>query len=73
MPCELRYDRLSHSIPHDISRNFPIKIQELFFIVSGTVAVYTDGGDEVAHLCDGNLFGEMAFLLFDENFVRICS
>lgn len=49
-----------------------LKIQKLYLIVSGTVAVYTDDGDEVAHLHDGNIFGETAFLLFDETQVRWC-
>lgn len=41
-------------------------------IVSGTVAVYTPEGNEVAHLAqDGNMFGEMAFFLVDENYVRL--
>jgi CRP-like cAMP-binding protein len=43
--------------------------QKLYLIVSGTVAVYTELGDEVAHLHDANMFGEIAFLLHDANYV----
>jgi CRP-like cAMP-binding protein len=46
-------------------------MQKLYLIVSGTIAVYTEDGIEVAHLHDGNMFGEAGFLLFDESFVRI--
>jgi CRP-like cAMP-binding protein len=45
--------------------------QKLYLIVSGTVAVYTEDGVEVAHLCDANMFGEIAFLLHDEDNVRV--
>lgn len=43
--------------------------QKLFLIVSGTVAVYTEDGEETAHLIDGNMFGETAFLHYDESSV----
>lgn len=45
-------------------------LQKLYLIVSGTVAVYTNDGDEVAHLKDGNMFGEVEFLHIDEDNVR---
>jgi signal-transduction protein with cAMP-binding, CBS, and nucleotidyltransferase domain len=37
--------------------------QKLFFIVYGTVAVYQCNGEEVIHLKDGNMFGELDFFL----------
>lgn len=36
--------------------------QKLYMIVHGTVASYTEHGDEVSHLHDGNMFGELEFL-----------
>jgi len=44
-------------------------LQKLFLILSGTVAVYTNDGEEVAHLSDGSMFGESAFLHYDEDIV----
>jgi signal-transduction protein with cAMP-binding, CBS, and nucleotidyltransferase domain len=46
-------------------------MQKLYLIASGTVAVYTEDGDEVLHLHDTNSFGEIPFLLHDENYVRL--
>lgn len=43
--------------------------QKLFLIVSGTVAVYDEDGVEIAHLYDKSIFGETAFLHYDEKFV----
>lgn len=37
--------------------------------MNGTVAVYTESGEELLHLHDGNMFGETAFLVYDENYV----
>ncbi|KAG5677644.1 hypothetical protein PVAND_007385 [Polypedilum vanderplanki] len=36
--------------------------QKLYFIVYGTVAIYTQDGRELAHLYDGNMFGENEFI-----------
>jgi signal-transduction protein with cAMP-binding, CBS, and nucleotidyltransferase domain len=38
----------------------------MYLIVHGTVAVYTRDGDELGHLVDGNIFGEIEFLQFLE-------
>lgn len=48
---------------------FWFRKQKLHFIVSGTVAVYNEEGDELAHLHDGNMFGEVAFLLSETDYV----
>lgn len=45
-------------------------MQKLFLILTGTVAVYTEAGEEVLHLHDGNMFGETAFLVYDEKYVN---
>lgn len=36
--------------------------QKLYLIAHGTVASYTDDGEELNHLHDGNIFGEIEFL-----------
>ncbi|KAJ8674391.1 hypothetical protein QAD02_005653 [Eretmocerus hayati] len=38
----------------------------LYFIASGTVAVYTSLGKEVCHLTDGSYFGEIALVMENE-------
>lgn len=43
--------------------------QKLYFIVCGTVAVYTDEGSEITHLYDGDMFGELEFLQYRETAV----
>ncbi|XP_070501527.1 potassium/sodium hyperpolarization-activated cyclic nucleotide-gated channel 4-like [Chironomus tepperi] len=50
-----------------ISRNDYNGGQKLYYIVLGTVAVYTQEGNETAHLYDGNMFGEMEFLQYRES------
>ncbi|XP_014218369.1 potassium/sodium hyperpolarization-activated cyclic nucleotide-gated channel 1-like [Copidosoma floridanum] len=41
--------------------------EHLFFIGSGTVAVYTSLGKEVCHLEDGSYFGEIALVMENEH------
>lgn len=41
--------------------------QKLYIIGTGTVAIYSHEGEEIAHLSDGNMFGETAFLHHDQN------
>ncbi|KAK4885905.1 hypothetical protein RN001_002176 [Aquatica leii] len=43
----------------------------MFFIASGTVAVYTSSGREICHLEDGAHFGEIALVMRDE--LRVAS
>ncbi|KAL7052851.1 hypothetical protein ACKWTF_005035 [Chironomus riparius] len=50
-----------------ISRNDFNHGQKLYFIVHGTVAVYTKDGNEMAHLYDRNMFGAMEFLQYRES------
>ncbi|KYQ60087.1 Potassium/sodium hyperpolarization-activated cyclic nucleotide-gated channel 4 [Trachymyrmex zeteki] len=38
----------------------------MYFIASGTVAIYTSTGKEVCHLEDGAYFGEIALVMLDE-------
>jgi signal-transduction protein with cAMP-binding, CBS, and nucleotidyltransferase domain len=45
--------------------------QKLYLIVHGTVASYTENGDEVSHLRDGNMFGENKFLQYSKNLVSV--
>lgn len=45
-----------------------IWFQKLYLIVSGTVAVYSEEGEEVAHLHSG-MFGEIAFLINHDDLV----
>lgn len=40
--------------------------QKLYLIVHGTVASYTEDGDEVSHLHDGSLFGKIEFLQYSK-------
>lgn len=44
----------------------------MFFILTGTVAVYTGSGKEIAHLTDGSHFGEIAIVSEEDN-LRVAS
>lgn len=44
--------------------------QKLYIIGTGTVAVYSCKGEEIAHLSDGNMFGETIFFLHHDQRVE---
>lgn len=45
--------------------------RHMYFLVSGTVAVYTHSGKEVYHLKDGAYFGEISLLLVNKRQVTV--
>lgn len=53
-------------LPNDIIVSAATVGESMFFIASGTVAVYTSEGKEVAHLVDGAHFGEIALVMDNE-------
>lgn len=50
-------------LPHDVIVRARTYWKVMYFISSGTVAVYTRTGKEVCHLQDGAYFGEIALVL----------
>lgn len=53
-------------LPNDVIIQSDTIGEAMYFISSGTVAVYTASGKEVCHLEDGNHFGEIALVYSDE-------
>ena len=53
------------------SVNSIVFFQKIFLILSGTIAVYTENGEEIAHLHDGNIFNEISFLLPEQDQVKL--
>ncbi|CAH0554529.1 unnamed protein product [Brassicogethes aeneus] len=53
----LKYFEIELYMPNDIIYNYGSIVEYIFFISSGTVAVYTRSGIEAFHLEDGDFFG----------------
>ncbi|KAL6266965.1 hypothetical protein P5V15_000049 [Pogonomyrmex californicus] len=56
-------------MPNDVLVQANARSNALYFIASGTVAVYNNAGKEICHLEDGAYFGELALLIEDERWI----
>lgn len=53
-------------LPNDVIVHGGTVGDSMYFISSGTVAIYTNDGKELCHLTDGSYFGEIALILENE-------
>ncbi|TGZ32316.1 Potassium/sodium hyperpolarization-activated cyclic nucleotide-gated channel 4 [Temnothorax longispinosus] len=56
-------------MPNDALVKASTRGDALYFVASGTVAVYNNVGKEICHLEDGAYFGELALLMEDERWI----
>ncbi|XP_011157224.2 potassium/sodium hyperpolarization-activated cyclic nucleotide-gated channel 2 [Solenopsis invicta] len=56
-------------MPNDALVKAGTRGEALYFIASGTVAVYNNTEKEICHLEDGTYFGELALLMKDERWI----
>lgn len=60
-------------LPNDVIFIAGMPANTLYFIVSGTVAIYTTKGRELFHIHDGEHFGEMELILTYIKQETLCS
>lgn len=60
-------------LPNDVIYMAGVPARALYFIVSGTVAVYTTTGKELLHLNDGEHFGEIELMLKQTKQETLCT
>ncbi|XP_017779938.1 PREDICTED: potassium/sodium hyperpolarization-activated cyclic nucleotide-gated channel 3-like isoform X2 [Nicrophorus vespilloides] len=70
--CKIIYNMKQEIyLPSDVIVSAGTVGDSMYFIASGTVAVYTSTGKEICHLSDGANFGEIAIIM--ENEQRVAS
>ncbi|XP_053692207.1 potassium/sodium hyperpolarization-activated cyclic nucleotide-gated channel 2-like [Sabethes cyaneus] len=58
-------------LPNDILLKAGTKGSKMYFIYTGSVAIYTQSGKEIAHMYDGNHCGEVSLFLRTKRLVNV--